>query len=518
MSKAVSRKLNSAKSIVTSFALNIIKILMQFLFRSVFIKFLSVEFLGVNSAITGVLNLLSVTELGISSAITFNLYKPVAENDRPKINAIMRLYRKFYIIIGFVVLGVGLLMMPFLKWLIADVGNINVNVYIVYILALLSSVVSYFCSYKNVLFIAYQQQYKMNSLNTVTLFITMGIQIGVIVLTRNFYSFLVAQCVVSILNMLVSYIYANKVYPEIKINKEDKLDDETKNDIYKNVKGMVYHKLSHSVLQGSDSIIISSFIGATLLGIYSNYSLFTTSIVSLFMLTIASLAGSIGNMIAEGDSAKSYSIYKLLKMGFFWVGGFCSIALFILLNPTIELWSKLGRWPIEKIWTFDTFTIFIIVLNFYILVTRTITGSFREGIGDFYRDRYKSLCEAVINIIVSLILVKPLGISGVLIGTIVSCLCTSFWVDPYMVYKYHFKKSLWNHFKDVMFYTLIVLFAGMITYFACGLIPNGTIINLIGKCLVCLVVPNVIFLLCLIPTKEFRELYIILKKLKKQKA
>ncbi|MBQ7918156.1 MAG: hypothetical protein IJ310_05030 [Clostridia bacterium] len=518
MSQVVSRKVNSVKSIVTSFVLNIVKILMQFLFRSVFIKFLSVEFLGVNSAITGLLNLLSVTELGISSAITFNLYKPIAENNIPKINAIMKLYRKFYTIIGFVVLGIGLLLMPFLKWLIADAGNINVDIYFVYVLALLGSVVSYFYSYKNVLFMAYQQQYKVNAINTITLFITMGIQISVIVLTRSFYSFLIAQCLVSIINMIATYLYATKVYPEINFNKEDKLDKETKDNIYKNVKGMVYHKLSYSVLQGSDSIIISSFIGATLLGVYSNYSLFITSIVSLFMLTVASLTGSIGNMIAEGDSKKSYSVYKLLKMGFFWVAGFCAISLFILLNPTIELWAKQGRWSTENIWTIDTFTIFVLVLNFYILTSRSITGSFREGIGDFYRDRYKSLFEALINVIVSLILVKPLGIAGVLIGTIVSCLCTSFWVDPYMVYKYHFKKPLWNHFKDFLFYTIIVLFAGVITYFVCGFISDGTIGLLIAKLSICLVVPNIIMFFCFMPTKEFRELYSIIKELKKRKS
>lgn len=517
MDQKTSRKVNSTKGVVSAVTSNLIKIIVQFIFRSIFIRFLGVEFLGVNSAISGVLNLLSVTELGISSAITFNLYKPVAEGDIQKVNSILKLFKKFYQIVACAILILGLCLLPFLKYLVVDSASINVNLYYVYVLYLLSTVATYFCSYRNVLFTAYQHQYKANIINLILTIVTTIIHIISILIFRNYYAYLVAQFASSILSTIVTYIYTKKTYPNISVSKAGLLDTETKKDIYSNIKGMFYHKISYSILQGTDSLVISSFIGATTLGIYSNYSIFTANIVGVFSLVLVSLAGSVGNLIAEGSREKTYSIYKVLKMLFFWMAGFCAIALFVLLNPTIELWSKFGKWSNETVWTLDIFTIFMIVLNFYLLASRSITGTFRESIGNFYKDRIKGIVEAVINLIVSFLLVKPLGIAGVLMGTIVSCLCTSFWVDPYMLYKYHFKKPLLKHFIDVFFYTMVVTIAGIVTWFICRFIPDGNILNLIYKCLVCVSVPNVIILLCLMPTKEFKCALNIIKDFFKKK-
>lgn len=511
MEKKISRKNNSAKGIVTSLISNIVKIVIQFIFRSVFIYYLSVEFLGLNSTITGILNFLSVTELGISSAITFNLYKPVAENDIPKINSILKLYKKFYLIIGVAIIVIGMGILPCLKTLIKDANEINTNIYLTYIIYLICNALTYFWSYRNVLFTAYQHQYKVNVFNTVLNSVTSIVQIIAIILFKSFEVYMLIQLICAFASNITTFFYTKKLYPQVNVRGADALDLETKKDVYLNVKGMFYHKISYSILQGTDSVIISAFIGAITLGIYSNYSLFTTNIYAIFTLIVASLAGSIGNLIVENNPEKTYSIYKVLKLCFFWMAGFCSIALFTLFNPTIELWSQMGKWATDKVWTLDLFTIAIIVLNFYLLASRCITGVFREGIGNFHKDRFKGLVEALINLIVSIILVKPFGIAGVLMGTIVSCFCTSFWVDPYMIYKFHFKKSLMNHFKDVLFYTTVVLFAGIITYFTCALIPNGTIVNLIIKVIICAIIPNVIMLLCFIPTKEFKMLIQIAK-------
>lgn len=517
MEEIVSRKKNSIKGIVSALLSNVLKIVTQFIFRSVFIYYLSVEFLGLNSAIAGILNFLSLTELGITSAITFNLYKPVAEDDKEKINSILNLFKRFYCFVGIAILLIGSCLLPFLKYLIKDANTINANVYIAYMLYLLSTVITYFWSYRSVLFTVYQHQYKVNIFNTILTCTTSIIQIITIIIFRGYYAFLFAQLACSFLANIVTYLYTKKLYPEIDVRNSKKLDNDTKKDIYSNIKGMFYHKLSYAVLQGTDSVVISSFIGALLLGVYSNYTIFVTNITSIIVLVNASFAGSVGNLIAEGNSEKSYSIYKTLKFCFFWLSGFCAIALFVLLNPTIEIWAHLGKWAENTNWTLNLLTVFVIVLNFYLYTTRCITCTFRDAIGNFHKDRFKGLVEALINVIVSLILVKPLGIAGVLIGTIASCLCTSFWVDPYMVYKYHFKKPLWYHFKDFLFYTTIVLIAGVITHFICGFISDGTIGFLIAKLSICLVVPNIIMLFCFMPTKEFKSIIEIIKGMLKNK-
>lgn len=516
MSNTISRKQNSSKSALSALLRCIIKIVLQFLLRSVFILYLSVEYLGINSAIAGVLNLLSVTELGIGSVITFHLYKPVAQNDIAKTNSILRLYKKIYLIIGFVILAIGLCIVPFLNHLVADIQNIDINIYYVYILALLGTVSTYFCAYRDVLFIAYQQQYKANLLNTILSVITIAIQAIIILVFKNYYVFLYAQTFSAIFINVITYFYSKKVYPQVSIKDAEILDKDTKKEVFKNVKGMFYHKLSYSVLQGTDSIIISTFIGATILGLYSNYSLFTVNLSSAFCLMITAFTGSIGNLIAENNSEKSYSVYKILKMAFFWLSGFFAISLFILLGPAINLWANIGNWDTSINWTFDTFTTLIICINFFLYTSRCITGVFRETIGNFHKDRFKGIAEAIINVVASLLLVKPLGIAGVLLGTIISCVLTSLWVDPYMIYKYHFKKPLWKHFVDIGIYFLITALAGFATFMLCSLISGSGIAVLLIKFLICLLVPNLIYLLTLMPTKEFKGAILMAKDLFKR--
>lgn len=511
MSQIKSRKTTSTKSAMTAIIQNFVKIIIQFIFRSFFIRYLSVDLLGVNSAIAGVLNLLSVTELGLSSVITFNLYKPVAEGNQEKINAIIKFYRKFYMVIGGIVLVLGLCLLPFLDVLIKDVSTLDVNVHLVFVLALVSTVASYFCSYRCVLFTAYQDQYKANVINTIIVSTCSIIQILTIILFKDYYAYLIAQFLSALLGNIAIHAYTKKAYSSVKINSSDSLNAEDKKEIYTNIKGMVYHKISAAVIQGTDSLIISAFIGATLLGKYSNFSLFTTNIVAIFALLSVSLMGAVGNLVAEGNPEKSYKIYNILKLIFFWLAGFCSICLLVLLNPAIEVWASIGKWDANTVWTFDMFTIIIIVVNFYLYSSRIISGTFRECVGHFDKDRFKGIIEAAINVITSLLLVQILGIAGVLLGTIISCVCTSLWVDPYMAHKYHFKKPLRKHFLDFTFYTLVTILAGSVTYFVCSLIGIGGISGLFIKLGLCIIIPNLIFLLCYFRTNEFKCLVVIIK-------
>ena len=508
----ISRKTNSMKSILSALSYNILRIVLQFIFRSVLIYYLGITYLGVNSAVTSLLNLLSVTELGFSSVITFNLYQPVHENNTEKINSIINFYRKVYIVVGCIVMAMGLALLPFLNVLISDYNQININVELIYILSLASTVVSYFCSYRNVLFVAFQEQYKSNILNTGLYLFNYALQILAVTVFKNYIIYLIVTFVLTILNNLVTYFYTIKIYPKVKVKNASKLSKEDKSSINANIKGMIYHKLSYAVIQGTDSIVISSFIGATILGIYSNYSIFTTNLIMIFAVIASALAGSVGNLHASGETEQSYKVYKYLKLAFFWLAGFCSISLFVLLNPTIKIWSLLGNWDQTVNWQFDMFTVTIICVNFYIYTSRIITGTFRESVGMFEKDRYKGLVEAAINVIVSLLLVKPLGIAGVLIGTIVSCLCTSIWVDPYMAYKYNFKKPLRLHFKDLALYTLITLIVGFATSVVCHFIPDFNLWWYILKVVVCVVLTNILFLLFYFKTKEFKDIMEIVKK------
>ena len=144
-----SRTKNTLKNMSTGAIVQIINKLMAFAVRTVFIRILNTEYLGVNGLFTNILTMLSFTELGIGTAIIYSMYKPVAENDKEKIKSLMRLYKKSYNIIGIVVFVLGLAVIPFMKVLIKEAPNITENITFIYLLFLINTSSSYFLHIKN---------------------------------------------------------------------------------------------------------------------------------------------------------------------------------------------------------------------------------------------------------------------------------------------------------------------------------------------------------------------------------
>ena len=114
-------------------------IVFGYISRVVFVHTLSASYAGVNGLFADILGVLSLSELGIASAMSYALYRPIAENDIPKIQAVMKLYKRLYICVASFVGTVGLGMLPFLGWLAGDLSAIG-HLELIYLLYLASSV------------------------------------------------------------------------------------------------------------------------------------------------------------------------------------------------------------------------------------------------------------------------------------------------------------------------------------------------------------------------------------------
>ncbi|MCS4569957.1 hypothetical protein FZ989_00420 [Clostridium perfringens] len=156
--KVQSRIENSIKNISIGLCGQVLNLLLSFINRTIFINTLGEQYLGINGLFSSILSVLSLAELGIGSAIIYNMYKPLADNDnKKKIQMLINLYRNLYHIIGIVVGILGMLLIPFLDFVIK--GNIDIpNLKIIYILFLSNSVLSYFFAYKRSILIADQKK------------------------------------------------------------------------------------------------------------------------------------------------------------------------------------------------------------------------------------------------------------------------------------------------------------------------------------------------------------------------
>ncbi len=461
-----SRTRNTLRNLTFGFGAQVLQYTLSFITRTIFIALLSVEYLGVNGLFTNVLSVLSLAELGVGGAFVSLLYKPLHENDVEKIKSLMFAYRRAYMLIAVVVGIAGLSIYPFLNIFIKD-NNIE-NIGIIYLMFLTGSVTSYLFAYKIDLLIADQKIYIRTIYTQIFVFIQYIFQIAALLLTRNFILYLAIQITCPILNNLIISSKINRLYPFLK-EKSLLLDRDTYKDLKNRVSAGMYHHFGYVIINGTDSIVISAFLGVYCVGLYSNYLLIIGVVSAFIKLAFVSVTASIGNLTVSSEKEKSYDVFCKLQFLNFILSGFSAICFITLFNPFIGLW-------IGDEYVLSQYIVVLIVVMFYLGQSgmQYSINIFKETTGLFYYDRYYSLLEGLINIIASIFLVRIWGLAGVFVGTIIAILATRFWTEAYFVFGKLFCQPLSKYYYRYFKYALNTLVVAAVVYYTARLIPHDS--------------------------------------------
>lgn len=502
----MSRLSNSVRNVKYTALAQAVNFLIAFLSRRVFVHILSSEYLGLNGVFSNILSMLSLAELGLGSAICFCLYKPLFAQDHKTINSIMRFYKKAYTLIGLFVLVAGLAVTPFLSFIVEELPDIP-HIRLIYILFVLNSALSYFFVYKKTLLIADQKQYITNVVHQMFVFIMNVLQIVFLLLTHNYFSYLLIMIACTVAQNLFVSRLVDKKYAYLDLKRAEPLDKAMQKEVLKNIFAMTAHRVGGVVVNGTDNLIMAKCVSVVSVGLYSNYYLIKNTLISVITLMFQSVTSSIGNLGAETeDTVRKENVFNVLNFIGAWIFGFCSICLYILYNPFVTLW-------LGEAYLFDMKIVAIIVVNFYMLGMRQPVLTERDALGIFWYDRYKPIFESVINLGFSIPLALKFGIAGVLLGTLISTVTTSLWVEPYVLFKYGFHKNCAVYFAKYFGYTAVTLAAGGVCYFLSNQVHiSAPVLRFAVKALICAVVPNIIFLLVYSRTSAFQAVWDIIKK------
>ena len=197
----LSRTKNAVRNIYCGLFNKIITILFPFLIRTVLIKKIGIEYAGLNSLFSSILQVLNLTELGFASAVVYSMYKPIAEDDKDTICALLNFYKRVYFIIGLVILALGTAVMPFLQHLIK--GNIpqDINIYVLYSIYLVNTSLSYLLfGYKNSLLNAHQRRDVISNILTITQGLMNICQLLILVTIKNYYLYVLMMPIFTVLN------------------------------------------------------------------------------------------------------------------------------------------------------------------------------------------------------------------------------------------------------------------------------------------------------------------------------
>lgn len=491
------RTAHSIKNITMSIFSQVVLVLLGLISRKIFLDSLGIQYLGVNGLLTNVLSVLALVESGIGISIVYNLYKPLAEDNRTQIIALIQLYKKAYTVLAGIVLLITIVLYPFLGYFIKAGGHIP-NLTIIFFIFVIKTMISYLNAHKWSLINADQRGYILAKTNLMFQVISTIVKIAVLIITHNYIAFLVLEIIIYVIQNIVNGLIVNKRYPYIKTKEKYSIEKNTMDNIKNNVKAMFLHNIGGYLVFGTDNILISTFVGLATVGLYSNYTMIIDQLKALINPILGGIGASVGNLIATENSEKNYSVFKTAYLVNFWIYSFCVIFLYNLLEPFINWWLG-GNYLL------DNLTFMFILINVYLTGMRTAISTFKSKAGLFVQDKYAPVFEGFINLISSLVLVKILGLPGVFIGTTISSIATVFWTQPCIVYKYIFQKSAWLYFRRYGLYAILTLATGFITTNICNLLVAGnTFVSLIEKGLICVVVPNLIYIAVFHKNDEFK--------------
>lgn len=494
-----SRTANSIRNILTGFIGQALVLGVGFINRIVFIRCLTAEYLGINGLFTNILSMLSLAELGIGTAIVYALYKPLAEHNEEQISALMQFYKKAYNFIGCVVGIVGLFLIPFLTKLIGEAPEIQENLYVIYLFYLFNTVISYFFTYKSSILIADQKNYIVTITNSVIVIGQCILQSIILIVTRNYILYLVCQAIgTMVYNLFISRI-SDKQYPFLKQRKNKKLDEKDKKNLFINIKALVITKVGGILVNSTDNIIITALRGIELTGLNSNYTLLTNTLNSILTVVFNGMTASIGNANAIEKKENRIKLFKSINLLNFWLYGWCSISFIVLSNEIVRLcFGEHYLLPMS--------VVIIMAVNFYTVGMQNAVWTFFNTMGLFNHGKYLVLVTGSVNVFLSIYLGKIWGLFGILVATFISRLVTNIWYSPYAVFKYGFFETPRNYFVRYIEYAIILIFTLALTLGISNILMGKSIFVFGYHLIVCICIPNMVFLFFFHRNEEFKVL------------
>lgn len=498
---------NVFRNVVYSVISQIIMLVLQFALRTVFIKTLGVQYLGINGLFTNVLTILSFAEMGLGNAIIFSMYKPISDKDTEKLKTLMSFYKKMYKYVFIIVLVIGISLIPFLGQLVGP-QEVPGNIVVYYLFFLSNTALSYLWIYKASIINADQKSYLVVVYQQIFMLIQVGIQIIILILTQNYLNYLIIQIIMVIATNFFISKRADKLYPFLKDNNVKPMTKEDSSTISTNVKSLMLYKFGSVVLNGTDNIIVSMLLGLANVGVLSNYVLILNSVNSLLQKVTESFSASIGNLNITKDRDKQENVFFQFLFINFWFYGIITVGFIVLVNPFISLW-------IGESYTFGMFFVITIGINFYLDGVRAPSYIYRTTLGLFKQGRMAPIIAAISNIFLSFYLGDKLGITGVILATIIVRFFVILLIDNILVRK-SIGLSLLKYYIHFFRYVIILSIATIISYYIVNLINPVDILKLLLSGVVVFVIVNICLYVSTCYFKEFKKLKeIILKKIRR---
>lgn len=498
MKQSRSRTENAKRIIISSLFRQMLDSLTPFVMRTVIIYTLGSLYLGINSLFASILQVLNLAELGFSDAVVFSMYRPLANGDKEKVNALMNLYRRAYRIIGICVFGAGLAVMPFLRRLISGEVPVDINLYAVYLLTLLQTCVGYWVyAHKTALFFADQRGDVLSNIRMLMQLLLIVMQITALLVFHNYYLYCAASILSSVGNNLLVNYMSKRRYPEFICS--GRLPKNEVREIWQKISGLFINRFCYVCRNSFDSVTVSAYMGLTAVSVFQNYYSILSAVTKASSLLGNGMLASVGNAIATESKKKNFQDFQKFQLIIMWITGWCTVCLFCLYQPFMRLWMGQERMLSEV-------NMAVYCVYYFVDMMSIMCYIYRQAAGLYQQRKFVPVFASAVNITLNILLVQRFGMIGVLLSTIFcQIVIDASWTSGILFDYYFTEEKQSQYLLRLLIYGMITAAAAAVTRLVCSLVPLNGLLELLAKGCICAAVPNVVFLLLLRQLPEFAD-------------
>lgn len=493
------RSAKSIRNVATGVTNKVLMMVLAFATRTLFIRLLGAEYTGISSLYTNILSVLSLAEMGMGNVLMFYLYGALKDRDEDRICSLVNEFKKIYTAIIIIVLSIGVLLIPFLRYIVhSSLDSKELIGY--YLLYLVNSVASYFVVYRTIVLSADQKSYLSNIVNTIATIAMYVFQIVYLLIFRDFWGYLIIQVLCTIGSNLVLNGISLKHYPYLRLKKRINNTGEViyKRELFGNIKATFLFKIADTVLDQTDSIIISIMFGTVVVGYYSNYFMLISYIVAIAGIIANGLVASFGNLQTEGNMERSYEMFRVALTAFSIFGTICTTCYACIVQDFVPVW-------VGSQYLMPYGLVLAVLAVFYLRMATNTMWMYRSAMGLFKEVQYINLSAAGLNIVLSIILGKIIGVAGVIVATAASRILTSFWFEGKVVFE-RFGKPVGEYFLLQIKNFGICVLAVAVAYRLCSFVDGSPYIVILLKLLIAAITSFLITLIAYGKTSEFKTM------------
>ena len=444
---AQNRTQKSVKNVGYNFLFQFINTVLGIILRTVYIQTLGSVFLGIDTLFADVLNIFSVADLGLNTAMTHALYKPLAEKNYDLLGKLITLYRKIYYGISFFIGLIGILFTPFIRFLVSSEAQVP-YLELYYIILVLNVSCSYLFIYNGLLITADQKGYINSKIAIFSNLIFYTINIICLCIFKKYLLYIIINLIATLLTNIFLNYRAKKMYPFL--STKEALPPQDKKDIFAEIRDGMLYKICGVLLNSTDNILISILVSTIAVGYYGNYNLIMNKMLLVVTIVFSAIGSSIGNVIVQENEVTRYAVFNKLQNFCLLLSNILVCVYFFLVDDIICLWIG-NEYVIDKV------TVIAITINFYMSIVMQPLWAFRDATALFKKTKWIMVLCAVLNIILSIVLGKAIGLAGIIFATAISKSMTYCLVEPMLLFKKYFNKNVFAYYVKIFINLIVVV-------------------------------------------------------------